>query len=77
VPEALLNGVDVGAAGEQPGGVGVAEVVGADVDAEPGGGEGRSPDVVAVPIAADVTVLGTRRRGGRGLSLPSARRWAR
>ena len=37
VPEAVHDGLEVGAAGEQPGCVGVAQVVHPDVEAEPGG----------------------------------------
>jgi hypothetical protein len=40
VAEAFFDGLDVGAAGEQPGGVGVAEVVEADGEWELGGGGG-------------------------------------
>ena len=40
VAEAFFDGLDVGTAGEQPGGVGVAEVVEADGEWELGGGGG-------------------------------------
>ena len=58
VPEAFFDGLEVGAAGEEPGGVGVAEVVGADADADAGGVEGGFPDLVAEPGAGDVPVGG-------------------
>ena len=56
VAEAFFDGLDVGSAGEQPGGVGVAEVVEADGEGQLGGGGGGGPDVVAEPAAGDVSV---------------------
>ena len=81
VSEAFFDGLQVGAAGEQPGGVGVAQVVGADADADAGGVEGGFPDVFAEPGAGDVPVGGEgAAAGGAGAgcwSLPAARRSAR
>ena len=58
--EALLDDLEVGAAGEEPGGVGVAEVV----DPHPGHQvrrlHGRVPDGVAEPVRRDVPVRVTR-----------------
>ena len=69
VSEAFFDGLQVGAAGEEPGGVGVAQVVGADADADAGGVEGGFPDVVAEPGAGDVTV------GGEGAAARGAGCW--
>jgi hypothetical protein len=66
VSEAFLDGVQVGAAGEELGGVGVAQVVGADADADAGGVEGGFPDVFAEPGAGDVAVGGDG-AGGAGV----------
>jgi hypothetical protein len=51
VAEAFFDGLDVGAAGEEPGGVGVAEVVEPDRVSELGGRRRGGPDVVAEPAA--------------------------
>jgi hypothetical protein len=67
VPEALLHRLEVGTAGEQPGGVGVAEVVGTDADAEAVGVEGRLPDLDAEPRSGDVPV------GGQGAAAAGPR----
>ena len=56
VAEAFFDDLDVGAAGEQPGGVGVAQVVDADVEVEAGGGECGLPDVLGEPAAGDMSV---------------------
>ena len=58
VAEPFLHGLQICAAGEEPGGVGVADVVGADADADAGGVEGWFPDVFAEPGAGDVSVAG-------------------
>ena len=44
VAHPVHHGSEVGAAGEEPGGVGVAEVVDADVEVDAGGFDGGSPD---------------------------------
>ena len=44
VAEACFDGLDVGAAGEQPGGVGVAEVVNTHAGLQAGGVQGGVPD---------------------------------
>ena len=44
VAHAVHDGFEVGASGEEPGGVGVAEVVDADVEANAGGLDGWQPD---------------------------------
>ena len=67
VAEAFFDGLDVGAAGEQPGGVGVAEVVEPDVGVELGGGGGGGPDVVAEPAAGEVPVGVDRGVGAAGV----------
>jgi len=56
VAEAFHHGPEVGAAGEEPGGVGVAEVVHADGEPEPGGFDGGFPDAVAEGVFGDGVV---------------------
>jgi hypothetical protein len=76
VAESFFDGLEAGAAGEEPGGVAVAEVVGADADADSGGVEGGFPDLFAEPGAGmcpSVVMV----RGVRGWSFPAARRSAR
>ncbi|GAA5087188.1 hypothetical protein GCM10023259_100780 [Thermocatellispora tengchongensis] len=64
--QAFLDDLKVGAVGEEPGGVGVAQAVHADVDVEAGGGEGGEPDLLSEPVAGDVAVgvAGVRSSGG-------------
>jgi hypothetical protein len=58
VSEAFFDGLDVGSAGAEPGGVGVAQVVEADGDGELGGSGGGGPDVVAEPASGYMSVGG-------------------
>src|SRR3954468_4342800 len=68
VAEAFFDGLDVGAAGEEPGGVGVSEVVEADRTGEVRGGGGGGPDVVAEPVAGEVPVgVGVDDAGAAGV----------
>ena len=53
VAHAVHDGLEVGAAGEEPGGVGVAEVVDADVEVDAGGLDGGLPDAGAEGVAGD------------------------
>ena len=53
VAHAVHDRFEVGAAGEEPGGVGVAEVVDADVEADAGGGDGGLPDAGAEGVPGD------------------------
>jgi len=66
--EALLHRLKVGPTGEQPRCVGMAQIVGADSDADAGGVEGGFPDVFAEPGAGDVPV------GGEGAAAGGAGR---
>ena len=50
---AVHHRLEVGAAGEQPGGVGVAQVVDADVEVDARGGDGGSPDPGAEGVPGD------------------------
>jgi hypothetical protein len=50
---AVHHGSEVGAAGQQPGGVGVTQVVDADGEVQPGGGDGGSPDAGAEGAAGE------------------------
>jgi hypothetical protein len=50
---AVHHGREVGAAGEQPAGVGVADVVDTDVEVDPGGGDSRQPDTGAEGVAGE------------------------
>ena len=56
VAKAFLDDLEVGAAVEKPGRVGVAKAVWRDVKTEPGAGDCVGPDVAAEPVTADVTV---------------------
>lgn len=56
MPEAFLDDLEVGAAGQEPGCVGVAEVVDADLEVQVGLLEGGLPDPVAEPVGGDVAV---------------------
>jgi len=58
VANAFHDGLEIGAAGEEPGGVGVAQVVDADVEVEAGALQGGQPDLGADLPSAD----GSRRR---------------
>ena len=51
VAHPVHHGLEVGPAGEEPGGVGVAEVVDADVEVDAGGFDGGSPDAGAEGVA--------------------------
>ena len=53
VAHAVHDGFDVGAAGEEPGGVGVAEVVDADLEVDPRSGDGGSPHPSAERVPGD------------------------
>ena len=53
VAESVHHALEVGAAGQEPGGVGVAEVVDADVEVDAAGFDGREPDVGAEAVAGD------------------------
>ena len=50
--EAFFHGLQVGSAGEQPGGVGVAQVVDPDPVGQSGSGEGGQPEVAAETSSA-------------------------
>jgi hypothetical protein len=77
VAEAFFDGFAGGAASEHPGGVGVAEVVGADGGVECGGGDGWLPDVAAEPVARQVASgVGGVPRGTRGVFAGGAARGA-
>lgn len=56
VAEAFADGFEVGSSGEHPRGVGVAEVVDADVAADAGVGDGWVPDLFAEPVAWQMPV---------------------
>jgi hypothetical protein len=53
VAHAVHDGLEVGAAGEQPGGVGMAQVVNADVEVDSRRGDGRQPDAGAEGVTRD------------------------
>ena len=53
VAHAVHDGLEVGAAGEEPGGVGVAQVVDADVEVDAAGLDGGQPDAGAEGVAGD------------------------
>lgn len=76
MPQAFFNDLEVGAAGPEPGCVGAAEVVDADLGIQVGLVEGGLPDPVAEPVGG-MRLSVSRRQGSQGLSLPSARRRAR
>src|SRR3954468_9066007 len=68
VAEAFFDGLDVGAAGEEPGCVGVGEVVEPDRMGEVRGRGGGGPDVVAEPVAGQVAVwVGVHGAGAAGV----------
>jgi len=79
--EAFFDGLQVGAAGEEPGGVGMAEVVCPNADTAAGGDEGGYPDVFTEPRPRDMPIgVGVRLRvvpGAGWASLLAARRSAR
>jgi hypothetical protein len=56
MPEALADHLEVGASSEEPRGMGVAKVVHADLDLQPGGLDGREPDAGAEPARRNVAV---------------------
>jgi hypothetical protein len=74
VAESFLDDGQVGAAGKDPGGVGVAQVVEPDADAEVCLLDSGQPDLVAEPVAGDVAVGvdDPRRAGGFVLALSPA-----
>ena len=53
VAHAVHDGLEVGASGEEPGGLGVAEVVDADVEVDTGGLDGGQPDAGAEGVPRD------------------------
>ena len=56
VAKAVLDDLEVCAAGEEPRRVGVAQAVRRDLERDPGSGDGRLPDVSAEPVTSDMAV---------------------
>ena len=67
VAESFADGLEIGAAGEEPGGVGVAQVVHSRSWVEVGGGAGGVPDLGAPVVAGQVSVGGGSDPGAAGL----------
>jgi hypothetical protein len=79
VAKAFFDDLDVGAAGEEPGCVGAAQVVHSDAEVEVGGGDGGVPDALANQRRGMCRSVSTARLTLplRGSSMPDARRVAR
>ena len=70
VAHPVHDGFEVGPAGEEPGGVGVAEVVDADVEVDSGGFDGGAPDAGAEGVPGDRGALAGREQQIVGTQAP-------